>query len=63
MFRLFNGNIDLAAYLIQLLVLFGSLCVHEFSHAWTAYQLGDSTAALLGRLTLNPLPIWTPWAV
>lgn len=60
MFRLFNGNIDLAAYLIQLLVLFGSLCVHEFSHAWTAYRLGDSTAAQMGRLTLNPLAHMDP---
>jgi Zn-dependent protease len=29
--------------------------VHEFSHAWVAYRLGDSTARWQGRLTLNPL--------
>lgn len=29
--------------------------VHEFSHAWAAYRLGDSTARWQGRLTLNPL--------
>ncbi|MBN2101139.1 site-2 protease family protein [Candidatus Dojkabacteria bacterium] len=29
--------------------------VHEFAHAWTAYKLGDLTAKLRGRLTLNPL--------
>jgi Zn-dependent protease len=28
--------------------------VHEFSHAWAAYKLGDSTARYQGRLTLNP---------
>jgi len=28
--------------------------VHEFSHAWAAYKLGDSTARYMGRLTLNP---------
>ncbi|OQY28024.1 MAG: hypothetical protein B6244_08775 [Candidatus Cloacimonetes bacterium 4572_55] len=32
-----------------------ALCFHEFSHAWTAYQLGDDTAKNQGRLTLNPL--------
>jgi Zn-dependent protease len=29
--------------------------VHEFSHAFAAYRLGDGTAKLFGRLTLNPL--------
>ena len=31
------------------------LTVHEFSHAYAAYKLGDSTAKEDGRLTLNPL--------
>jgi len=31
------------------------LTVHEFSHAYAAYKLGDSTAKAEGRLTLNPL--------
>ena len=31
------------------------LTVHEFSHAYTAYKLGDNTAKNDGRLTLNPL--------
>lgn len=37
-----------------MLVLVGSLTVHEAAHAWTANQLGDPTARLLGRLSLNP---------
>ena len=32
-----------------------ALCFHEYSHALTAYRLGDPTAAAQGRLTLNPL--------
>jgi len=32
-----------------------SVVIHEFSHGWMAYRLGDSTAKYLGRLTLNPL--------
>jgi Zn-dependent protease len=29
--------------------------VHEAAHAWTADRLGDPTARLLGRISLNPL--------
>jgi len=32
-----------------------SLTVHEFSHGYVAYLLGDDTARNMGRLTLNPL--------
>ncbi len=32
-----------------------SLTVHEFAHAWSAYQLGDDTAARAGRMSLNPI--------
>jgi Zn-dependent protease len=32
-----------------------SLTIHEFSHAWSAYELGDTTARNQGRLTLNPI--------
>lgn len=36
-------------------ILIGSLSFHEAAHAWTANKLGDPTARLLGRLTLNPV--------
>jgi len=32
-----------------------SAAFHEFAHAWTAYKLGDDTAARMGRLTINPI--------
>lgn len=32
-----------------------ALTVHECAHAWTAYRLGDPTAKMLGRVTLNPI--------
>lgn len=32
-----------------------SLTIHEFAHAWTANKLGDPTAEMQGRLTLNPI--------
>ncbi|MFI5308662.1 MAG: site-2 protease family protein [Polyangiales bacterium] len=41
-----------AAYVIPLIL---SLTVHEWAHAWSAFRLGDDTAARQGRLTLNPL--------
>lgn len=37
------------------IILVASLSFHEAAHAWTANRLGDPTARLLGRLTLNPL--------
>jgi len=36
-------------------VLF-SIIIHEVSHGWMAYRLGDDTAKRMGRLTLNPVP-------
>src|ERR1039458_2294387 len=35
--------------------IFISLAIHEAMHAFTAHALGDDTAKLAGRLTLNPL--------
>ncbi len=32
-----------------------SLTIHEAAHAWTAERLGDPTARLLGRVSLNPI--------
>jgi len=40
----------------QIIVLLLSVVVHEYMHAWMANELGDNTAKLNGRLTLNPLP-------
>lgn len=35
--------------------IIAAITIHEFSHAWMAYRLGDPTAKNEGRLTLNPL--------
>jgi Zn-dependent protease len=42
------------------LALVVSISIHEFSHAWSAYELGDSTARNMGRLTLNPIKHFDP---
>ena len=49
------ARLDFVDLLIMLFVMTLSLSLHEFSHAWMANRLGDDTAALAGRLTLNPL--------
>ena len=41
--------------IFYVIVLIMSVVVHEFSHGYTAYLLGDNTARLSGRLTLNPI--------
>lgn len=46
-------SLDVLVPLFVILIL--SLSVHEAAHAWTADRLGDPTARLLGRLTLNPI--------
>jgi Zn-dependent protease len=33
-----------------------AIILHEVSHGWVAEKLGDPTARLLGRITLNPIP-------
>lgn len=46
-------------YLAEIILLIPpilvALSVHEAAHAWSADRLGDPTARLQGRLTLNPL--------
>jgi len=47
--------VRLPEIVIQLLAFAISLSVHESAHGWVADRLGDPTARLLGRITLNPL--------
>jgi Zn-dependent protease len=47
---------DLLQRIMWLIPLVLSLTVHEWAHAYSAFKLGDDTAARMGRLTLNPIP-------
>jgi len=51
--------LDLFAKIQELVVVVPvfllALTIHEFAHGWVANRLGDPTARLQGRLTLNPL--------
>lgn len=42
--------------IIGILILIPSVIIHELAHGFVADRLGDPTARLSGRLTLNPLP-------
>jgi Zn-dependent protease len=54
-----SGNVQ--DIVILLLVLLGSMSIHEMMHAYAANYLGDDTARLQGRLTLNPIPHIDPF--
>lgn len=46
---------------MQVLALVMAFSVHECAHAWTAWRLGDPTARMLGRVTLNPIKHLDPF--
>jgi Zn-dependent protease len=46
---------SLVVAIFEFVLLIFSLSVHECAHAWTASLLGDQTARLQGRVTLNPM--------
>ncbi len=48
-------NIDPVQVLFLFAILLISLSVHEAAHAWSADRLGDDTARLLGRVSINPI--------
>lgn len=48
-------NQDIVIKLFQFAILLFALSLHEASHAWMASRLGDQTARMLGRVTLNPV--------
>lgn len=51
-------EIDIVSLIIRIssvaFVVFCTAPIHEFAHAFVAYKLGDNTARLKGRLTINP---------
>jgi Zn-dependent protease len=48
------GAVQVLLLMVPALLL--AVTVHEVAHGWVADRLGDPTARLSGRLTLNPLP-------
>ncbi len=58
---MFGANFDAQSILARLIIFVLAITVHEFMHAFTAYRLGDPTAARLGRVTLNPVAHFDPF--
>lgn len=54
-------NLNFGYIVIILLIVLGSVILHELSHGLVAYWLGDRTAKEAGRLTLNPLKHIDPY--
>lgn len=54
-FDLFNNRISPLYFIFFIISLLISLTVHELAHAYTSFKLGDSTAKIDGRISLNPL--------
>ncbi|WP_260706291.1 site-2 protease family protein [Edaphobacter flagellatus] len=54
-------NQEVVLILMQVLALIMAFSVHECAHAWTAWRLGDPTARMLGRVTLNPMKHLDPF--
>lgn len=48
-------NVDIIYLVVVLIIILVSMTLHEAMHAFASYWLGDDTAKLLGRLTLNPI--------
>ncbi len=50
---------DIASIIQKIVILtppiLFAVTIHEMAHGWVAFRLGDPTARMLGRLTLNPL--------
>ncbi|TSC80788.1 MAG: hypothetical protein G01um101429_97 [Parcubacteria group bacterium Gr01-1014_29] len=49
------------SFIFQIAILVMSVVIHEVSHGFMAYALGDPTAKYAGRLTLNPIPHIDPF--
>jgi Zn-dependent protease len=51
---LLRGSLSIPRLIALIITLVIAFTIHEFSHAYTAFQLGDSTARNQGRLSLDP---------
>lgn len=54
------GEFDPRYFAAIIVTFIIAITVHEFMHAWTAWMLGDDTARLLGRISLNPAVHFDP---
>lgn len=58
---IFNFLTNPLSFIFYLAAIIINLTIHEAAHAWMAWRLGDATAKVEGRLTLNPLAHLDVW--
>ena len=46
---------DIPGFILRLIIVLFALTIHEVAHGYAAYKMGDPTAKVFGRLSLNPL--------
>ena len=54
-------NFNFGYIVIVLVIVVGSVILHELSHGLVAYWLGDNTAKEAGRLSFNPIKHIDPY--
>jgi Zn-dependent protease len=57
---MFGQNANIVQAILFLVAILVSVTFHEFTHAWSANELGDPTARRMGRMTLNPIKHFDP---
>jgi Zn-dependent protease len=55
-----GSNANIVQAIMFLVAILLSVTFHEFTHAWSANELGDPTARRMGRMTLNPIKHFDP---
>ena len=48
-------HFDINQLIVMMMALLVAVTIHEVAHGYVAFKMGDSTAKLAGRLTLNPI--------
>jgi len=57
----FVTTVDILTFVMRIMLIAPAIILHEVSHGYVAYLLGDPTAKNAGRLTLNPLAHIDPY--
>ncbi len=51
---LLSGGLSIAGLISKIIVVLIAMDIHEYAHARVAYEMGDSTARDMGKMTLDP---------
>ena len=55
--------LTLALVIFELLVMVLAISLHDCAQAWMANRLGDPTARMMGRMTMNPAKHFDPFGI